>query len=153
MVRAHPDDANSSTHFRVRHDKVHETGNVTLRYDSRLYHVGIPRALAGEVVSNPRDVRVLKIDGELIRRFELDPTRNYQPLSLDPLSRSTELDRRRKRQPDLFGQLSLDATADRLLESGRTNGAIVVGPTRSLASVRGPRGPLHSPSPWSSTRR
>ena len=99
LVKAHPT-TGASTHFRVRHDKVHETGNVTLRYGSRLHHVGIPRALAGEVVSilvADRDVRVLNMDGELIRHFELDPTRDYQPLSLDPHSRSTELDRRRKR--------------------------------------------------------
>ena len=86
MVKAHPT-TGASTHFRVRHDKVHETGNVTLRYGSRLHHVGIPRALAGEVVSilvADRDVRVLNMDGELIRHFELDPTRDYQPLSLGP---------------------------------------------------------------------
>jgi hypothetical protein len=86
MVKAHPDDAKSSTHFRVRHDKVHATGNVTLRYGSRLHHVGMPRALAGEVVSilvADRDVRVLNMDGELIRHFVLDPSKDYQPISAD----------------------------------------------------------------------
>jgi hypothetical protein len=83
----------------VRHDKVHPTGNVSLRYQSRLRHVGLPRALAGEVVSilvADRDVRVLTMDGELIRHFELDPGRDYQPMSLDASPVSERFDRRRK---------------------------------------------------------
>jgi hypothetical protein len=61
--------------------------------------VGIPRALAGEIVTilvADRDVRVLTMDGDLLRYFELDPSRDYQPMSLDANSRSAEFDRRRK---------------------------------------------------------
>jgi transposase InsO family protein len=67
---------------RVRHDRVDHDGKVTLRYRSRLYHVGIGRAFKGQRVVLLVDalvVRVLNEDGELMRQFVLDPDRNYQP--------------------------------------------------------------------------
>jgi transposase InsO family protein len=70
-------------HYRVRHDKVDGSGTVTLRYKSRLYHVGLGRAHKGRrvlVLIADRDVRVLTVEGEILRQLELDPSRDYQPL-------------------------------------------------------------------------
>lgn len=69
------------THFRVRHDKVDKTGCVTLRYDSRLQHIGIGRAHRGRrvlLLIADKDVRVVSEAGELIRQLTIDPTRDYQ---------------------------------------------------------------------------
>jgi transposase InsO family protein len=69
------------THFRVRHDKVDTTGCVTVRYLSRLHHIGLGRAHAGEVVRllvANKDIRVIREDGSLIRQLTLDPARDYQ---------------------------------------------------------------------------
>lgn len=70
-------------HYRVRHDKVDGGGTVTLRYKSRLYHVGLGRAHKGRrvlVLVADRDVRVLTVEGEILRQLVLDPSRDYQPL-------------------------------------------------------------------------
>jgi hypothetical protein len=70
-------------HFRVRKDRVDKVGRVTLRYNSRLHHVGLGRRHAGArvlVLVADLDVRVLTEEGELLRRFTLDPSRDYQPL-------------------------------------------------------------------------
>jgi transposase InsO family protein len=67
---------------RVRHDRVDRDGKVTIRYRSKLHHVGIGRAFKGRrvvLLVDGLDVRVLNEDGELMRRFILDPTKNYQP--------------------------------------------------------------------------
>lgn len=69
-------------HCRIRQDKVN-AGNVTLRYRSRLYHVGVGRRHEGTrvlVLVADRDVRVLNTHGELLRHLTLDPSRPYQPL-------------------------------------------------------------------------
>jgi transposase InsO family protein len=70
-------------HFRIRHDRVDKVGRVTLRYNSRLHHVGLGRRHAGVrvlVLVADLDVRVLTEDGGLLRRLRLDPSRDYQPL-------------------------------------------------------------------------
>jgi transposase InsO family protein len=68
-------------HCRVRQDKVNG-GNITLRYTSTLYHVGVGRRHNGKavliLVAN-RDIRILTRDGDLIRQLTLDPKRIYQP--------------------------------------------------------------------------
>jgi hypothetical protein len=71
-------------HHRVRQDRIDKTGCVTLRYRSKLLHIGIGRAHAGTKVLllvNDLDVRVLNEDGELLRQLTIDPTKNYQPRS------------------------------------------------------------------------
>jgi transposase InsO family protein len=68
--------------YRVRHDRVDKTGTITLRYRSRLRHIGIGRAHAGTrviVLSAGPEVRVLLEDGQLISQLTIDPTRDYQP--------------------------------------------------------------------------
>jgi transposase InsO family protein len=69
-------------HYRVRRDKVDAAGKVSLRYRSRLRHLGIGRAHAGEAVIllvADREVRVVNEDGELLAEHTIDPSRIYQP--------------------------------------------------------------------------
>ena len=69
--------------YRVRHDKVARGGTVTLRYRARLYHVGVGRAFAGQrviLLVAGREIRVLDLEGNQIRRLRLDPLKDYQPL-------------------------------------------------------------------------
>jgi transposase InsO family protein len=82
-VKAKPANATTTTYFRVREDKVDKTGRVTLRYDSRLYHIGLGRAHKGRAVKllvADRDIRIIDLQGQLIRELTLDPNRDYQPL-------------------------------------------------------------------------
>jgi len=68
-------------HCRVRQDKVNG-GNVTLRYRSALYHIGVGRQHSGKallILAANRDVRILTTGGDLIRHLTLDPKRIYQP--------------------------------------------------------------------------
>jgi transposase InsO family protein len=67
---------------RVRRDRIDTGGNVTLRYHSRLLHLGVGRRHAGSrvlLLVNDRDVRVINNDGELLAEFTIDPTKTYQP--------------------------------------------------------------------------
>src|SRR5947209_7413829 len=66
---------------RVRRDRVDGGGKVTLRYRSKLLHLGIGRRYAGTRVMllvADRDVRVINEDGELLAEFTIDPTKTYQ---------------------------------------------------------------------------
>jgi hypothetical protein len=72
--------------FRLRRDKVDQTGVVTLRHDSRLHHIAIGRGFVGTrvlLLVDHLQVRVITEDGEVLRSFTLDPTRDYQSRSLD----------------------------------------------------------------------
>ena len=67
----------------MREDRVDETGKVSLRYDSKLYKIGLGRAHKGRVIKlliADLNVRVIDANGELIRELTLDPSRVYQPL-------------------------------------------------------------------------
>jgi transposase InsO family protein len=82
-LKARPAGATAQTYFRVREDKVDETGKVSLRYDSRLYKIGLGRAFKGRQIKlliADQDIRVIDANGELIRELTLDPSRIYQPL-------------------------------------------------------------------------
>jgi transposase InsO family protein len=68
-------------HFRVRKDRVDKVGRVTLRYNSRLHHIGLGRGHVGErvlLLVADLEVRVITEDGELLRELTLDPSRDYQ---------------------------------------------------------------------------
>jgi len=83
-VKARPAGAAKSTYFRVREDRVDETGKVSLRYDSKLYKIGLGRAYKGRVIKlliADLNVRVIDANGQLIRELTLDPSRVYQPLA------------------------------------------------------------------------
>lgn len=81
LVKAGPQ-ANVKTHFRIRHDKVDQSGKLTLRYESRLLHIGMGARHKGQAVVMlvaDRDVRVVSAaDGELLRHLTIDPRRDYQ---------------------------------------------------------------------------
>jgi Integrase core domain len=69
-------------HYRVRHDRIDAAGVITLRYNSRLHHIGLSKHLRGThvtVLIDNRDIRILdRNTGTLIRKLVLDPTRDYQ---------------------------------------------------------------------------
>ncbi|MCA1708840.1 MAG: integrase core domain-containing protein [Actinobacteria bacterium] len=68
--------------LRVRHDKVDQHGTVTIRYKSKLHHIGMGRALNGTrviLLVAGRQIRILDEHGELLRQLTLDPSRDYQP--------------------------------------------------------------------------
>ncbi|MBA2272478.1 MAG: hypothetical protein H0W21_01050 [Actinobacteria bacterium] len=67
--------------LRVRHDKVDQHGTVTIRYKSKLHHIGMGRALNGTrviLLVAGRQIRVLHEHGELLRQLTLDPSRDCQ---------------------------------------------------------------------------
>jgi transposase InsO family protein len=73
---------NIATHYRVRRDRIDTNGTITVRYASRLHHIGLGRTHAGTrvlVLAHERDIRVLTENGELLRQLQLDPTHDYQP--------------------------------------------------------------------------
>jgi transposase InsO family protein len=68
--------------YRIRHDRVSKTGNVTLRYRSRLHHIGVGAAYKGWrviLLVAGRDIRILSLDGAPLRHLTLDSTKDYQP--------------------------------------------------------------------------
>lgn len=74
-------DVTMSKELRVRHDKVDIDGSETLRYRSKLHHIGIGNKLRGTrviMLVAGRDIRVLSEDGELLRELTLDPSKDYQ---------------------------------------------------------------------------
>jgi transposase InsO family protein len=80
-VKAGPGSAAPPLHVRVRHDTVDRFGKVTLRYGSRLHHIGVGARHRGKVIVlfvADRDVRIVTEDGEVLRQLVLDPSRNYQ---------------------------------------------------------------------------
>jgi transposase InsO family protein len=71
--------------LRVRHDRVDAHGVVTLRYKSKLHHIGMGRALKGTriiLLVAGRNIRIITTEGKLLRDFELDPSHDYQPQDL-----------------------------------------------------------------------
>jgi transposase InsO family protein len=75
-------DLTTSKELRVRHDKVDIDGSVTLRYRSKLHHIGMGNKLRGTrviMLVAGRHIRVLSTEGELLRELTLDPSNDYQP--------------------------------------------------------------------------
>jgi hypothetical protein len=67
---------------RVRRDRIDGNGKVTLRHRTRLHHIGVGHAHKGKrvvLLVEDLDVKVLTVDGELLRHLILDPSRDYQP--------------------------------------------------------------------------
>jgi hypothetical protein len=89
-IKARPAIARTPTYFRVRQDRVSKAGNVTVRYLSRLRHIGLGRTHAGQEVRlliADAYVRVVGADGSLLRELVLDADRDYQPrLHSSPMS-------------------------------------------------------------------
>ena len=64
----------------MRHDRVDKDGTVTMRYRSKLHHIGMGRALKGArviLLVADRHIRVIDELGQLLRELDLDPTRDY----------------------------------------------------------------------------
>jgi transposase InsO family protein len=69
--------------YRVRHDKISKTGNISIRYRGRMHHIGIGAAYKGWrviLLVAGRDIRILTQDGDQLRRLTLNPTTDYQPI-------------------------------------------------------------------------
>ena len=79
-------EATFTRELRVRHDKIDSHGVVTIRYKSKLHHIGMGRKLKGMrivLLVAGRHVRIIEREtGRLLRDFELDPSRDYQPRDL-----------------------------------------------------------------------
>ena len=73
---------------RVRHDRVDDSGSVTLRHNGRLHHIGIGRTHARTPIAMliaDLDIRIVHAaTGEILRHLTLDPTRHYQPTGKPP---------------------------------------------------------------------
>lgn len=70
-----------SPNTKVRRDKIDKTGCFTLRYRSRLHHVGVGRAHRGKrvlILMAGLDIRVIDTGGKMLRHFELDESVDYQ---------------------------------------------------------------------------
>jgi hypothetical protein len=81
-LKARPTVDRVRAHFRVRSDRVSKAGNVTVRYLSRLRHIGLGRAHVGQPVKlliADDYVRVVGEDGSLLRELVLDAGRDHQP--------------------------------------------------------------------------
>jgi len=66
---------------KVRRDRIDKTGCFTLRYRSKLHHVGVGRAHQGKrvlILMADLDVRVIDTECNTLRHFELDPSVDYQ---------------------------------------------------------------------------
>jgi len=81
-------DRHSDTHWRTRHDRIDDTGAVSLRYNGRLHHIGLGRHHARTPITMliaDRHIRVLHAaTGQLLRELTLDPARDYQPRGVPP---------------------------------------------------------------------
>jgi transposase InsO family protein len=76
------------THDRVRRDRVDKIGKITLRYQGRLYSIGIGRPHARThviVLIQDLHIRIVAAaTGELLRELTLDPSKRYQGTGRPP---------------------------------------------------------------------
>jgi len=89
MPKALPGNSrDADTHARVRHDRVDDSGCVTLRINGRMHHIGIGRTLARtHIILLVQDLHVRianAITGELLRELTIDPDRDYQGTGKPP---------------------------------------------------------------------
>lgn len=86
--KATPGDRSADTHARVRHDRVDQSGKITLRQHGRLYSIGVGRTHARTriiLLASDLDIRIIHAaTGELLRHLTLDPTKRYQPIRPTP---------------------------------------------------------------------
>jgi transposase InsO family protein len=86
--KATPGDRDEDTHDRVRHDRVDVSGKITLRYQGRLYSIGVGRTHARTrviVLVQDLDIRIINAaTGELIRELVLDTSQRYQGTGRPP---------------------------------------------------------------------
>jgi hypothetical protein len=86
--KATPGDRAGDTHDRVRTNRVHAAGTVTLRTGGRLHHIGVGRTHAGTsvlLIIQDLNIRIINAaTGELLRELTLNPARDYQPIERPP---------------------------------------------------------------------
>jgi transposase InsO family protein len=86
-AKASPDH-NRGGHFRIRDDKVHANGQVTLRRGGRLHHISLGTEHAGTTIRMLiHDLHVIVIDrdtGEILRELTINPDTDHQPRGLKP---------------------------------------------------------------------
>src|SRR4051794_9572022 len=80
--KAAPSHHHNNPHYRVRHDRIDQGGNVSLRVNGRLHHIGIGRTHTQTrviLLIADLDIRIINAaTGEILRDLTLDPTRSYQ---------------------------------------------------------------------------
>jgi transposase InsO family protein len=88
LPKACPPGLPADDHFRIRHDTVDQFGKLTLRYASRLRHLGIGRAHAGTkvliLVTATAVTVIAKPTHQLIATHTINPDRNYWPNTKQP---------------------------------------------------------------------
>lgn len=93
-VKAYPRHGDPDTQFRLRRDRVDFCGKLTVRYEGRLRHIGMGAPFKGKRVQMliaGADVRVLSLEGDLLRTLTLDPERDYHPQTIGWISTMTAL--------------------------------------------------------------
>ena len=88
--------ADTDGHWRIREDRVDKAGVITIRYHSRLHHIGIGRRHQNQPVKmliHDRHIRIIDLTtGELLRDLTLNPDIDYQPQQpQNPLPKETDL--------------------------------------------------------------
>lgn len=85
QVKAYPRHGDPDTHYRERKDRVDFCGKLTVRYQGKLRHIGMGAPFKGmrvQMLIAGAEVRVLSLDGVLLRKLTLDPARDYHPQTL-----------------------------------------------------------------------
>lgn len=85
--KASPDTDHPNSEFRIRHDRI-QSGNVSLRVDGHMHHIGLGRTLDGTriiLLIHGYDIRVIHATtGEIIRTLTIDPTKRYHGTGRPP---------------------------------------------------------------------
>jgi transposase InsO family protein len=85
--KAGPGNDHPDSEFRVRHDRI-QSGNVSLRVDGHMHHIGLGRTLDGTriiLLIHGYDIRVIHAaTGEIIRSLTIDPERRYHATGRPP---------------------------------------------------------------------
>lgn len=84
-VKAYPRHGDPDTHFRRRRDRVDWCGKLTVRYQGKLRHIGMGAPFKGmrvELFIAGDELRVVSLEGDLVRKLTLDPARDYHPQTL-----------------------------------------------------------------------
>ncbi len=78
--KAGPGNHHPDSEPRVRHDRVH-SGNISLRVDGHMHHIGVGRTLDGTrvlLLIHGYDIRIIHATtGEIIRTLTINPERRY----------------------------------------------------------------------------
>ncbi|NNF55140.1 MAG: IS481 family transposase [Acidimicrobiales bacterium] len=85
--KAEPGNDHTDSEFRVRHDRIN-TGNISLRIDGNMHHIGLGRPLDGTPIIaliHGYDIRIIHATtGEIIRTLTIDPNRRYHGTGKPP---------------------------------------------------------------------